>query len=300
MDQFLQFTVSALTLACTVSLIATGWVLIYQVSEVLNLAQGSFVVIGGLLFASLTGDYGVPLVLAVVITILVGAGLGVASDFVVLKPARQVTGLAPIFITLGLAYVLGDLTRTIWGADPMTTGHFLTDRPFQVGGVSIQAQAVVLWAATVFTLLALWIVFDRTLIGKSMRACAQSPQGATLVGINPARVRSIAFGVAAGLGALSGALLIPLSPMSWSDGLHIGLQGLVAAILGRWSYAGAVAGAVLLAAAETYTAGYVSSAWKDAVWLLLLILVLLAAATRPRVRLRRPASDRRATAGAAA
>lgn len=293
MDQFLQFTVTALTLACTVSLIAMGWVLIYQVSEVLNLAQGSFLVIGGLAFATLSSDHGVPRVLAVIIAIVGVSALGVLSDFVVLKPAKEVTGLAPIFITLGLAYVLGELTRAVWGPDPLTARHFLTDTPVDVGGVSIQAQAVVLWATTVLTLLVLWLVFDRTLLGKAMRACAQSPQGATLVGINPARVRSIAFGVAAGLGALAGALLIPLSPISWSDGLHIGLQGLVAAILGRWSYAGAVAGAALLAAAETYTAGYISSAWKDAVWLLLLILVLLAAAIRPRLPLRRPRPTRR-------
>jgi branched-chain amino acid transport system permease protein len=295
MDQFLQFTVTALTLACTVSLIAMGWVLIYQVSEVLNLAQGSFLVIGGLAFATLSSDHGVPLVLAVIIAIVGVSALGVLSDFVVLKPAKEVTGLAPIFITLGLAYVLGELTRAVWGPDPLTARHFLTDTPVDVGGVSIQAQAVVLWATTVLTLLVLWLVFDRTLLGKAMRACAQSPQGATLVGINPARVRSIAFGVAAGLGALAGALLIPLSPISWSDGLHIGLQGLVAAILGRWSYTGAVAGAALLAAAETYTAGYISSAWKDAVWLLLLILVLLAAAIRPRLPLRRPGPTRRST-----
>jgi branched-chain amino acid transport system permease protein len=298
MDQFFQFTVSAITLACTLSLIATGWVLIYQVSEVLNLAQGCFLVIGGLLFASLSSAVGLPTLLALLLAVPVVAALGITADFIVLKPAKQVTGLAPIFITLGLAYVLEELARSIWGADPVTARHFFTDRPIDVAGVSIQAQAIILWMATILIFVCLWFAFDRTLLGKAMRACAQSPQGATLVGINPAWMRSIAFGIAAGLGALSGVLLIPLSPMSWSDGFHVGLQGLVAAILGRWSYAGAVAGAALLAAAETYTAGYISSSWKDAVWLGLLIVVLLAAATRLNLRWR-PIMRRRSQADAA-
>jgi len=286
MAEFLQYTASALTLACTISLIATGWVLIYQVSEVLNLAQGSFLVIGGLMFVSISHDLGVPVPLAIVLTVALVASWGVASDIVVLRPARQVTGLAPIFITLGLAYVLGEVARSLWGPDPLTAPHFFTDRPFQIGGVLLQAQAIVLWSATLCTFAVLWLVFGRTLIGKSMRACAQSPRGAILVGISPAHMRSLAFGIAAGLGALAGAFLIPLSPISWADGLHIGLQGLVAAILGRWSYAGAAAGAAVLAAAETYTAGYISSAWKDAVWLALLIVVLLAAAAAPEIRRR--------------
>lgn len=286
MTQFLQYTVSATSLTCVIALVATGWVVIYQVSGVLNLAQGNFVVLGGLIFVWLSAEAGLALPLAVLGTLACVAATGILADLVALRPAKSKTGMAPIFITLGLAEILTELGRMAWGPDPVTHTPFFSTTPIVLAGAAVQRQALLLWGVTALVFIGLWLLFERTLLGKAFRACADSPSGASLVGINPSATRTWAFALAAALGAVAGILLAPLTPIAWSDGLAFALKGFAAAMLGMWSYRGAVLGSAILAAAETYTAGYASSAWKDVVSLsfLIIALVVLAVAWEGRRR----------------
>ncbi len=120
-------------------------------------------------------------------------------------------------------------------------------------------------------------LFLRTRIGKAMRAASQSPRAAALCGIEPARMSALAFGMAAAAGALAGALVAPVGGAFFEYGLGFGLKGFAAAVLGGFgSPVGAVVGGLLIGLLESLSAGYLSSAYKDAVALAILLALLLA------------------------
>ncbi|MGE3619971.1 MAG: branched-chain amino acid ABC transporter permease [Acidimicrobiia bacterium] len=276
MTRFLQISWSGLTSGSIVALLAFGWVVVYRVSGVLNLAQGTFMVVGALSFTSLAGEHGAPLVVAGLVGFAASVGLAVLLDLLALRPARP--GGSPaqaIIITLGCAMVLDEVSRHVWGNDPLRQAPFLDTTPLDVWGVRVQQHALLLVAGTLVLLGAMWFVFDRTLVGKALEACSESAEGASLVGINPRLMRTVAFAVAGGTGAVAGILLVPTVAIGWDSGLLLGIKGFIAAVLGSWGYPGAVAAAVLLGLSENYAAGYLSSAWKDAVTLVVLLVVLL-------------------------
>lgn len=275
MTKLLQISWSGLTVGSIVALLAFGWVVVYRVSGVLNLAQGSFMVVGALSFTSLATDAGVPLALAALFGFAVSVLLAVALDLLALRPARAGTPAQPIIITLGCAMVLDELSRHIWGNDPRRQAPFLSTTPIDVAGIRVQQHSLLLVGGTIVLLAVMWYVFDRTFVGKALEACAQNADGAALVGINPRAMRTIAFAVAGGTGAVAGVLLIPSVAIAWDGGLVLGVKGFIAAVLGSWSYPGAVVAGVLLGLTENYASGYISSAWKDAVTLGVLLVVML-------------------------
>jgi branched-chain amino acid transport system permease protein len=271
--KLLQITFSGITLGSVLALLSVGWVVIFRVSGVLNLAQGSFMVIGALTFTSLSDD--VPLLVAASVGVLVAIGVAVTLDVGVLRPARTGSPAAPVIITLGAAQVMAEFSREIWGNDPLRQAPFLSTDPIVIFGAALQKHALLLWIGTFIVLAILWFVFERTLLGKALQACADSPEGARLVGISPANMRLLAFVVAASTGALAGILMIPTTGIGWDSGLIFGIKGFIAAVFGGWSYPGAIIAGLLLGLTENYAAGYIDSAWKDVVTLSVLLVVLL-------------------------
>lgn len=290
MVRFLQTTFSGLTLGSVLALLSLGWVVVYRVSGVLNLTQGSFLVIGALSFTSLATNNGVPLLLAGGLGVLASVGVAVAVDIAALRPARKGNVAAPIIITLGAAMVLDEASRRLWGNEPLRQAPFLDTKPLDVFGAKVQQHTLLLIGGTVVLLVVLWLVFERTLVGKALQACADSDEGAALVGINPKTMRTAAFAIAGGTGAIAGVLLIPTTAIGWDTGLLLGIKGFIAAVLGSWSYPGAVVAGLLLGLTENYAAGYIASAWKDVVTLSVLLLVLL---VRPEGLARRSTSPMR-------
>lgn len=275
MAEFVQISLSGLTLGSVFALMAFGWVVVFRVSGILNLAQGSFLVIGALSFTSMATERGLPVPVAAVMGFAASIALALLMDFLALRPARKGNAAAPIIITLGCAMVLDELSRHVWGNEPLRQKPFLGTKPIPVLGASLQPHSLLLIGGTLVLLLVLWFVFERTLIGKALEACAEDADGAALVGINPRAMRSVAFAVAGGTGAIAGVLLIPTTAIGWDTGLVLGIKGFIAAVLGGWGYLGAVLAGVLLGLTENYASGYISSAWKDAVTLGVLLVILL-------------------------
>jgi branched-chain amino acid transport system permease protein len=135
---------------------------------------------------------------------------------------------------------------------------FLPTDPIRLFGATVLPHSLLLWGGTALMFLAGWLLFDRTLLGKSLRACSESTTAAALVGINPARTYMVAFGLAAFFGG-------------------VGIYGLIGAIVGRWRYLPAAAGSVLIGLVASYTGGYVSSTWQTSVVYAALIAALLTA-----------------------
>ena len=256
------------------ALVAMGFVAIYTVSHVINLAQGEFAALAGLVAISAVGS-GLPLPAAVLLAITTVVIVAALMQRLTIAPVKRMTTLLSIILTLGVSTTLKAGMLLIWGPE----GHDLTPFPgasFTALGVAVQSQY--LWILGVTAVVALGVnwFYEHTLTGKALRACAEQPTAARLVGISIAQASLLSFAIAGGLGAVAGVLASPIYFTSWTAGLTLGLKGFVAAVLGGLvSIRGAILGGLLLGVLESLVAGYIDSGLRDAVAFIVLIVVLV-------------------------
>jgi branched-chain amino acid transport system permease protein len=276
MTQFFQILITGLTNGAIYSLAALGFTIVYNATKVTNFANGEFVMMGGLISASLIIVSHFPIPLAVLTGCAIVTVIGVLIDWLGLQHARRKTILNYAMITIGMGITARGLMQVWFGRDLLFPPEFGGTPIIRAYGVFISGQN--LWILIVLGVvsLALSYIFLRTRIGKAMRAASQQPRAAQLCGINPRHMSMIAFGMAGLLGAAAGALIAPIGAAFYEFGLFFGLKGFAAAVLGGFGSApGAVVGGLLIGMAETFTSGYINSAFKDAVALFVLLLLLL-------------------------
>ncbi len=274
--QLLQILVGGLTAGSVYALIALGFTLIYNVSRVINLAQGEFVSLGALLMITLTTSVQIPLLPALIITIVVLSVLGMFLERFGMRTAKGANLTTLLIITIGASIFLRGVALLAWGRDPYSLPAFSGEKPMQLFGAAVQPQVFWVLGTLAAVAICLWFYFERTWHGKAMVACAENPPAASLIGINVRRMVQISFALSAAIGALGGAVVAPITFMTYDGGTMLGLKGFVAAILGglgnNW---GAVTGGILLGLLEALAAGYVSSLFKETVSLLVLVAVLM-------------------------
>ncbi len=278
-QQVLQFLVTGITNGSIYALIALGFVVISSVTSVINFAQGEFAMLGALLAVWLIAA-GLPQGLAVVVAV-VGVGLFSAVLYQVgLRPARDASPLTLIIITIGAALAIRGLALVIWGTDPYQMAPFTAGSPLQVGGAVIRLQSLWVLGTTLVLQPLLHLFFTRTMLGRSLRACAVNRLAARLMGIRTDRMALLAFGLSGGVGALGGVIIAPIIFATYDMGLMLTLKGFVAAVMGGMvNYPAAVAGGFLLGILESLGAGFISSGYKDAVAFIALFIILL---SKPR------------------
>lgn len=275
MSDFLQLSVAGLSQGAVYALVAIGFVAVFTVSGVINLAQGEFAALAGLVALSATGS-GLPLLVSIGLAVATVAVVAALMERVTIRPVRRMTTLTSIILTLGVSTALKALMLLIWGPDaeglrPITTGSF------DLAGVSVRWQELWVLAVVAAVGAGVWWFYERTLTGKALRACAEQPAAARLVGISLGRATLVSFVIAGVVGAVAGVLASPLYFTSWESGLTLGLKGFVAATLGGLvSIRGAILGGLLLGVLESLVAGYVDSGYRDAVAFVVLLLVLVA------------------------
>ncbi len=272
--QLTQYLLTGVTVGAIYALVALGFSIIYNASHVINFAQGEFVMIGGMAAVSLIGA-GLPLPLAIVAAVIVTALVGLMLEKFAVERARGAPVVTLIIITIGASILLRGLATLVWDKKLHPLRAFSGDKPIEIAGAVILPQSLwVLGIALVIVLLLSWF-FGRTLLGKAMLATSHQRLAAQLVGINVRQVLFVSFGLSAALGAIAGILIAPIAFTSWEVGIMLGLKGFAAAVLGGLgSGPGAVVGGLVLGIAETLSAGYVSSAYKDAIAFVLMLAVL--------------------------
>lgn len=274
MVDFLQLTIAGVAQGAAYGLVAVGFVTIFAVSGIINLAQGEFAMLGAFT-AIATWSAGVPLVPAVLVGIAAIAVLAGVIERVTIAPAAGSSILAFIILTVGIGIALRAFALVVWGPDSHALPRF-TPGVWSVGGVIIRPHDLWVLAGTLLTAAVLWVFFERTRTGKAFRACSEQPTAARLVGISPARMSRLSFVIAGTVGAVAGILISPVDFTNWNSGLLLGLKGFVAAALaGMVSIPGAIFGGLLLGVVESLSAGYVSSGLKDAVAFLVLVVLLV-------------------------
>jgi branched-chain amino acid transport system permease protein len=272
--QFLQFLFSGMTVGSAYALAALGFTIIYNTSGVINFAQGEFIMLGGMLAAMMAAG-GIPLPLAIVIAVIATCAVGLLMEKVAIEPARNAQVITLIIITIGASLVVRGLVQIVLGKETHSLPAFSGDTPIVILGASLLPQSLWVLGVTLAIVGALAWFFGRTLLGKAMLATSHNRLAAQLVGINTRRVLLLSFGLAALLGAVGGILVAPITYTSYDAGIMLGLKGFVAAVLGGLGGGvGAIAGGLVLGIAEAMTAGYISSAYKDAVPFVLILLIL--------------------------
>ncbi len=274
MAQFLQFLFSGVTVGAGYALAALGFTLIYNASNVINFAQGEFIMLGGVVMVFFMHT-GLPLPLALALAIALPAGVGILIEKLAIQPAKGADVVSLIIITIGASLLIRGLVQIWFGKGTHGLEPFSGHAPISVGGASLQPQSLWVLGVTALVVVALWLFFSRTVIGKAIRATSCNPLAAQLVGIDIQRVLLISYALSAALGAVGGILLTPLTMTSYDVGIMLGLKGFVAAVVGGLgSGLGAVIGGLLVGVIEAMSAGYLSSAYKDAVPFALIFVIL--------------------------
>lgn len=274
-DQFLQYLISGITSGSIYALIALGFTLIHNSTKLINFAQGEFVMLGGLIAISLYSAAGLPLIVAILISIILVAIVGIIFERLAIRPLRNSSNITLIIVTVGVSILLKNVAMILWGRDSQSLPAFTGDKPIALFGAAITPQALWVIAVTVITVVLLQIFYKRSITGKAMKASAINPAAANLMGINTSNIVMLSFAMSAGFGAIAGVLITPISMTSYSVGGFLGLKGFAGAVLGGLDNPiGAVLGGVVLGILESLSIGVIDSGYKDAVAFLILLLVL--------------------------
>jgi branched-chain amino acid transport system permease protein len=272
--EFLQFLFSGMTVGATYALAALGFTLIYNASNVINFAQGEFIMLGGML-AVLFTQAGLPYPVALMLAIIVPAIVGVLLEKLAIEPVKGAETVTLIIITIGASLVIRGLVQVFLGKATHSLPAFSGDAPIHILGATLMPQSLWVLGVTALVVVALWYFFSRTLQGKAMLATSFNRLAAELVGINTSWVLFMSFAMSAALGALGGILVTPITLTSYDAGIMLGLKGFVAAVVGGLGNGlGAVLGGLLVGILEAMGAGYISSSYKDAIPFVLILLIL--------------------------
>jgi branched-chain amino acid transport system permease protein len=274
MAEFLQFVFSGVTVGSVYALVALGFTLIYNASDVVNFAQGEFVMIGGMV-AVFAVAAGLPLPVAGLVAVLAAILVGLLLHRLAIEPARGASPVTLIIITIGASIFLRGMAQIVFDKQFHQLPAFSGTAPIRVLGATILPQSLWVIGGAAVIVVALWLFMERTLTGKAVRATAANRTAARLVGIDVGRILTLAFVVSAAIGALAGLLVTPITLTSYDVGIGLALKGFAAAMLGGMGNPlGAVLGGLLVGLLEALTAGYLSSTYKDATAFLVILAVL--------------------------
>src|SRR6202163_1527527 len=270
-----QYVLAGVVVGAIYALIAAGFVLIYQVTGLINFAQGEFAMIGAMTAASLASNGMRPLE-AAAIAVAVAAVTGAVCYLLAIRPARAATGVTLIFITLGLDVALRGLGLFVWGTNPLSLNAFTGGTAVTILGGKLPPQAMWVLLADLLVFAALYFFFRHTYTGIAVRAAVANPPIASTFGIPLRTFAFWSFVAAATIGGLGGVAIAPITSATFDMGLTFGLAGFVAAVLGGLeSLPGALVGGFVLGIVTKVAGGLLSTGWEEGVGVLILVLVLV-------------------------
>ena len=274
-SQIIQYLVTGLTLGSIYAMVGLGFTIIYNATGIINLAQGEFVMLGGLVMVFFTATLKIPMVLAFFITLLVVTGVGVIYERTFINPLKNASLITLIIVTVAVSIFFRGIAMFIWGKDPYSLPSFSSGKPLIIAGAAILPQIFWVLGLSLLTVILMNLFFNRTITGKAMSACAGNRLAASLVGINVSHMVLLSFALSATLGAIAGAAITPIALMEYDRGPLLALKGFCAAVLGGLGMGtGAVVAGFIIGVVESFSAGFISSGFKDAIALVILILVL--------------------------
>ncbi len=291
MDTFIQQIINGLVLGSVYALVALGYTMVYGIINLINFAHGEVLMVGALTswtVVTLMADLGLPgwllLLLSLIAAIIVCSILNFAIEKIAYRPLRNAPRLAPLITAMGMSLLLQTLAMIVWKPTIKSYPILLPSEPFHVFGAVINTVQILILVLTAATLAGLMYLVNYTRLGRAMRATAENPRVAALMGVKPDMVISATFVIGAALAALAGVMYVAnYGSASHTMGFLPGLKAFTAAVFGGiGNLAGAMVGGVLLGLIEALGAGYIGaltggvlgSHYQDIFAFVVLILVL--------------------------
>lgn len=272
-----QILVNGIGVGCIYGLIGIGFCVIYNASGIVNFAQGAFVMLGGMICYLLIDKAGLPLIAAGVLATLAVALLGVVLERLVVRPLwdRNATMFVMILATLAAQIVVERAMLLLVGDQPRSIPVFTDLPPIRIAGVAIGYQLLWIVGVSVLLITLLNAFFQRTLVGRAMRACAINREAAALQGIPVSWMLALSFALSAGLGAIAGILVTPTQYTAYNVGTPFAISGFIAAIVGGFGRPlGAFLGGIILGVAQSLAVVTFGSGMKNVAALSVLLIFL--------------------------
>ncbi len=289
-SQLLQYLLSGITKGGIYAIVAIGFNLIYSATGVLNFAQGEFVMLGGMVAVTLA-QLGLPLVVAVAGAAVVVGAAGCGLELVFFRRLRRHSVLHLIIITIGLSIVIQEVALHLWDEKVRSLPYFSGNEVSSIKflGAAISPQVLWVLGTIAVSVILLHLFLRYTLPGRAMRACASNPEAAMLAGINIPNMRTLSFGLSAGLGALAGCVISPITMTHYEMGAPLAIKGFAAAILGGLGNPmAAVAGGLAVGVLEAFAVSRLPAAYNDVAAFAVLLVVLF---VRPHGLFGRPGGE---------
>jgi branched-chain amino acid transport system permease protein len=275
--QLLQLAFSGIALGCIYALVALGFVLIYKATETVNFAQGDLMMLGGFFGYTAIVLMGWPYWAGIVFAIVVMAALGMLLERLVLRPVLGQPQFTVVMVTVGVGYVVRGVVTMVpgWGTDTLRLPTPFADTVITLGGAALAPDQIMIIVLTAALCLALFLFFRHTRLGIAMQASSQNQLAAYYMGIPVRRINTLIWGISAGVAALAGILLAPITFVHSNMGF-IGLKAFPAAVVGGFgSVPGAVVGGLVIGLVESFAGFYLPEGFKDIAAYIVVLLVLM-------------------------
>jgi branched-chain amino acid transport system permease protein len=291
-DILLQQILNGLVLGSVYALVALGYTMVYGILQLINFAHGDVLMVGamvGVTVVAMLAQSGLPgpaiLVLALLAAIPTCVLLSLFVERVAYRPLRNAPRLAPLITAIGVSIVIQTVAMIVWKPNPIVFPDLLPTTPIEIGGALLAPKQLLILVVSAVMMIGLMLLVNRTKLGRAMRATAENPRIAGLMGVNANQVIAATFAIGAALAAVAGVLVaMNYNIAQFSMGFIPGLKAFTAAVLGGiGNLAGAVVGGLLLGIIESLGAGYIGditggflgSHYQDIFAFVVLIVVLV-------------------------
>ena len=277
MLEFLQICIGGLVVGAIYAAIALGFSLVFRVTGAINLSQGGFAIIAAMIGYTLGVSFGWPLWVAIPAAVAATVAIGTMIGAFTFVPALgRLSNANVLMLTAGLLTAIEGAALIVWGSQPYAMPPFSGEEPLVFGAVRVPTQAFWVFGATALCIAALWFLIARTKLGKGLRACAENPTAAGLMGIDVAQMTLLSFALATLIAAIAGVIVAPTTSLQFDTGRLFTISGFVAAAIGGIaSFPGAIIGGIFLGLATQLATAYISSLFSTAIALLILLAVLI-------------------------
>ena len=274
-ELFSQYFVAGLTYGVIYAIVGIGFNIIYNTTGIINFAQGEFVMLGGMTAVTLHGFLPLPLAVvgAVLITMIIGGMIEIAFIRWLVKPSV----LRMIIITIGISILIREGALAVWGEGVRSLPYFTGNEISAISLGSVRVSPQVVWSIGMCSIIVLLLnlFFKHTMLGREMRACAANRDAAALCGIPTSNMVTLSFVLSAGIGALAGCVVSPITYTQYNIGTGLAIKGFTVAILGGLGNSmAAVAAGVILGVLESFSIWILPTAYKDTISISILLAML--------------------------
>ncbi len=273
---FVQYALSGITVGSVYAIVAIGFNIIYCTTGIINFAQGEFLIVGAMTAISLAEV--APLPVAILGAVLITTALGAVVELVFIRQVRNASVLRLIIITMGLSIVMREVMLHIWDEQVRSLPYFTGTEVSTVTILGAHISPQVLWVLGVSAVIvaALTLFFQYTTTGRAMRACADDRMAACLCGVNDRWMVTLSFMLSAGIGALAGCVVSPITQTQYDMGAPLAIKGFTVAILGGMGNSmAAVAAGLFLGLLEAFVVSVLPSSYKEVAAIVVLLLILV-------------------------